>query len=57
MFLLYNRVNSDQASLKYHSATGNFSYLLARNLKLMGEYTYDIENESHRFTAGFVTAF
>lgn len=57
IFLLYNRIASDLDELKYHTATGNFSYLIARNLKLMTEYTYDIEYERHRFTVGFVTAF
>lgn len=56
-FALYNRVDSDIGELKYHTATGNVSYLIARNLKFMGEYTYDIEYEHHRLTAGFVTAF
>jgi hypothetical protein len=57
IFLLYNNVRSDLGELKYHAMTGNFTYLLARNLKLLGEYTYDIERERHRFTVGFVTAF
>ncbi|MGA9118228.1 MAG: hypothetical protein WB699_02580 [Bacteroidota bacterium] len=57
LFLLYNNVRSDLDELKYHSMTGNFSYLLARNFKLLGEYTYDIERDRHRFTVGFVTAF
>lgn len=56
-FALYNRVDSDIAGLQYHTATGNVSYLMARNLKLMGEYTYDIEYERHRLTVGFITAF
>jgi hypothetical protein len=57
LFLLYNNVRSDLEELKYHSMTGNFSYLLARNFKLMGEYTYDIERDRHRLTVGFVSAF
>lgn len=57
VFLLYNKIESDLAGLNYHSMTGNFSYLLARNFKLMGEYTYDLEQERHRLTVGFVTAF
>ena len=57
VFLLYNKIESDVASLNYHTMTGNFSYLLARNFKLMGEYTYDLEQEQHRVTVGFVTAF
>jgi hypothetical protein len=57
MFLLYNKIESDLAGLNYHTMTGNLSYLLARNFKLMGEYTYDLEQEQHRVTFGFITAF
>jgi hypothetical protein len=57
IFLLYNKIQSDLAGLNYHTMTGNFTYLLARNFKLMGEYTYDLEQEQHRVTVGFVTAF
>ena len=57
LFLLYNRVSSDDAALDYHSVAGNFSYILARNLKIMGEYAYDLERKSHAVTVGFVTAF
>ncbi len=55
VFLLYNKIKSDY--FKYHSLTGNFSYLLARNLKLMFEYGYDLEVKANNFTIGFVTAF
>jgi hypothetical protein len=55
--LLYNWVESDQAALKYHSATGHLSYLPARNFRLIGEYTYDFEQKANRFSAGFVSAF
>jgi hypothetical protein len=57
VFLLYNNVRSDIDELMYHSVTGNFTYLLARNFKMLGEYTYDIERARHRLTIGFVTAF
>ncbi len=55
--LLYNWVESDQAALKYHSSTGHFSYLPARNLRLIAEYTYDFEQKANKFSAGFVSAF
>ncbi len=55
--LLYNWVESDEAALKYHSATGHFSYLPARNLRLIAEYSYDFEQKANRFSAGFVSAF
>lgn len=57
LFFLYNNVRSDLAELKYHSATGNVTYMLARNLKLSGEYTYDLEKERHRVTLGFLAGF
>jgi hypothetical protein len=57
LFLLYNKVDSDIDALKYHTFTGNLSYLLARNLKVMGEYTYDVEHKANGFTVGFMTAF
>jgi hypothetical protein len=56
-FLLYNNVRSDDDALRYHSVTGNFTYLVARNLRLAGEYMYDLELKRHRITVGFVTAF
>lgn len=55
LFLLYNKIKSDY--FNYHSVAGNFSYLLARNLKLMFEYGYDFEVKANNLTIGFVTAF
>ncbi len=57
LFLLYNKIKSDIDYLNYHTVVGNFSYLLARNLKLMCEYGYDVERKKNAFTFGFVTAF
>lgn len=57
LFLLYNNIASDDVALDYHSVAGNFSYVLARNLKIMGEYAYDLERNRHAVTIGFVTAF
>jgi hypothetical protein len=55
--LLYNWVKSDVSAPNYHTATAHVSKLLARNLRLVGEYTYDMEREANRFTVGFVGAF
>ncbi len=55
LFLIYNKIKSDY--FNYHSFAGNYSYLLARNLKFMCEYGYDIELKKNSFTIGFVTAF
>ena len=54
---LYNWVEIPAEMYKYQSVTGHFSYLLARNLRLVGEYTYDLERKANKLTAGFVSAF
>ncbi len=55
--LLYNYVDSDFKELKYQSYTGNLNYLLARNIRLVGEYTYMKETKTSRVTLGFISAF
>lgn len=57
LFLLYNHIDSDLAELKYRTMTGNFSYMLARNFRLMSEYSYDLDRKRHHLTFGFSTAF
>jgi hypothetical protein len=37
--------------------TGHVGYLLARNLRLVGEFTHDFEAKTNRFSVGFVSAF
>jgi hypothetical protein len=54
---LYNNIDSDQANLKYQTATISVNYLLARNLRLNAEFTRDLERDSNRFGIGMVTAF
>lgn len=54
---LYNWAEIRPEGFKYHSATGHFSYLLARNLRLIGEYTYDLEMKANKLSVGFVSAF
>jgi hypothetical protein len=53
--LLYNWVEGGSVLERYHSVTGHASYLLARNLRLVGEYSYDLRHRAHKFTAGFWT--
>lgn len=55
--LLYNTVDSDLAGLTYQTFTGSFHYLLARNLRLVGEVTHDMEASEQRMSVGFVAAF
>ncbi len=54
---LYNYIESDQAELKYQTATISVNYLLARNLRLYAGFTRDLERDSNRFGIGMVTAF
>lgn len=54
---LYNRVDSDDDTLDYETFTLGSTYTLARNLRLLVEFTRDLENEANRVVAGTVTAF
>ena len=53
---LYNWLEVPQFT-KYSSATGHFGYVVARNFRLIGEYTYDFEAKANKFSVGFVSAF
>ena len=57
MVALYNQVESDDNALDYKSVAGHIGYLLRRNIRLVGECIYDIDNEYAKFNMGFVTAF
>ena len=57
MVALYNQVDSDDNALDYKSIAGHIGYLLRRNIRLVGECVYDIDNEYAKFNVGFVTAF
>jgi hypothetical protein len=54
---LYNWVDSESDALDYHTATCHVGYLLARNFRLVGEYTYDMKEKANKLTVGFVSAF
>lgn len=54
---LVNWVDSDIADLRYRTVTGHIGYMFARNLRLVGEYTYDLEQKANTLTVGFVSAF
>jgi len=53
----YNRVDSSYDPSDYQTLTLNISHLLRRNLRLVGEYTHDLNGDFHRFMAGLMTAF
>jgi len=55
--VLYNWVKSPAGGLSYQSATCTGNYLLGRNVRLLGEYTYDIEKKANKITIGIITAF
>ncbi len=57
---LFNYVDSDLNYLIYKSATLHAGYVLRRNVRLVGEYTYDfsLENESYgKASLGVISAF
>lgn len=66
---LYNNITSDlddypeevenagASLMAYHTATLSGTYLLSRNLRLLAEYTRDLERELNLFTLGFITAY
>ncbi len=55
-FFLYNFISSDIEALRYETIAANFTYLLARNFKILGEIGYDFEQRKSSFTIGFTTA-
>jgi hypothetical protein len=55
--VLYNNVFSDDKSVEWKSAAFHLGYLLRRNIRLVGEYSYNIKDEFGRIGIGFVTAF
>lgn len=54
---LYNHIDSDYNELDYETATLSVSHMAARNLRILGEFTYDLNKKKTRFTLGAVSAF
>lgn len=54
---VYNRVENEYTKELYHTATLSAGRLLARNFRLVGEVTYDLEREKAKLSVGLVTAF
>lgn len=54
---LYNKVDSDAAEASVENASLTMNYLLARNLRLLGEVAHDLDTSADRVTIGLVTAF
>jgi hypothetical protein len=55
--LLYNLVDSDYDMYDYETVSLSGTYLLARNLRLLGEYTRFVEEERNRVVLGVISAF
>ncbi|MGB9695671.1 MAG: hypothetical protein ACP5P3_05935 [Ignavibacteria bacterium] len=55
--LLFNKISSDKSYLNYESYTANLTYLIARNIRLIGEYSYLKETKTSRVSLGLFTAF
>lgn len=54
---LYNRVKSDDPGINWESVAFHFGYLLKRNIRLVAEFSYNIEDKYGRTGIGFVSAF
>ncbi len=55
--LLGNYVESDLGDYKYQTVSAHLGHLLRTNIRLVGEFIYDIENEESTFVMGFVSGF
>ena len=54
---LVNWIDSNIDELDYKSLTGHLSYILRRNVRLVGEVTHNWANDTNRVGVGFVSAF
>lgn len=54
---LYNWVESNIAALDHKSASFHLGYLLARNIRLVGEFSHDLTEKFGKLSLGFISAF
>lgn len=54
---LYNQIESADDTYDHKSISGHIGYLLRRNIRLIGEFIYDIKYEYGKLNIGFVSAF
>jgi hypothetical protein len=54
---LYNWVNSDFKPLEYQTGTLSLGYMLRRNIRLIGELTYNMDKKYAQFSTGIIAAF
>jgi len=57
LVLLYNGVDSQLNKLDYETLTASYTYLLARNIRLMAEWTNSFTTHQNRVVLGVVTGF
>ena len=55
--LLYNRIDSDDDMIDFETATMSVSHMSARNVRILGEFTYNLTTKKPIFTVGLVSAF
>lgn len=54
---LVNYITSNYPDTDYKTAAFHYGYLLRRNIRLYGEFIYDMKNKSNQLLFGIVTAF
>jgi len=54
---LYNKVKSDDPIINFESVAVHFGYLLSRNIRIVGEFSYNLEANYGRTGIGFISAF
>ena len=54
---LYNWIESGQDDLDIKTGTASLGYLLRRNFRVSGEFTYDFTNKFGQVSVGLITAF
>ncbi len=54
---LYNWIDSDFDTYDYQTGTLSLGYLLKRNFRLIGEFTYNFKVKYGQFAVGVITAF
>ncbi|MDQ7815857.1 MAG: hypothetical protein RDU14_02445 [Melioribacteraceae bacterium] len=54
---LYNWVKSDIKDLEYQTGTLSLGYMLRRNIRFIGELTYNIDKKYAQFSTGIIAAF
>lgn len=57
--LLYNHVevDYDPEITQFRTASASVGYMLRTNIRMVGEYTNDLENVEHRAVLGYIAAF